>query len=220
MTTSPEDLPERFSNFFFSTPSPLWGDVAFYRPDQVTIEKTREIAREIFIEAFETTYTGYYVESGTTLPIEEWLRLKGGLKMREWLNLTFDEEYNECLSGEKGIIYLKTEADPLIAWVSHSRLSATGELYLSQCCISERWRRKGIPSSIFFDLIKTPHIIHQMFPGIKEAKLITRKINIAANRLYMKAGLIRDETLDPSVYGDAYDDQYVGYRLIINPPAI
>lgn len=217
MTIPLGELSKKFSDFSFSTPSPIGGDVTLYRPDLMIIEKTREMAKEIFIEAFETTYTTYYVESGTTLSIEEWLRLKDGLKMRDWLSLTFDEEYNECLSGEKGIIYLKTQADPLIAWASHSALSPTGELYLSQCCISERWRGKGIPSSIFFDLMKSPHIIHQMFSGIKEVKVITRKINTAANRLYTGAGLIRDETLDPSVYGDAYDDRYIGYRLILNP---
>lgn len=191
------------------------GSFVAYRPNAEEMERLAPIAKEIFVEAFSTTYTGYYLDSGVSISIEKWLRLREGLTLKTWLSLTFDGEYEEFLLGEKGFIFLTTLDGELVGWLSHSFLSEKGELYLSQCSLEHGSRNQKVASTVFYEVF-TNNCISKIFPGIKEIKLITRKINTIARGLYTKAGFHEDENIDPSVYGDSYDDRYIGYRLSIN----
>ena len=74
------------------------GKLYVYRPDKETVEKTKAKAKEIFVEAFSTTYTDYFTNSDAKGTIEEWLRLKEGSTIKGWLEDTFDEEYEESWS--------------------------------------------------------------------------------------------------------------------------
>lgn len=183
-----------------------------YRPNLEEMEKIAPIAKEIFVEAFSTTYRGYYQNSGASVPIEKWLRLKEGFTLETWLCATFDGEYEEYLLGDKEFIFLCSSEGELIGWLSHTRLSENGELYLSQCSLEHGSRNHKVATTVFNEVFKD-HYIKNIFPGIKEIKLIARKINTIARGLYIKAGFHEDEMIDPSIYGDSYDDRYIGYRL-------
>lgn len=192
------------------------GQFFAYRPDLEDMQRMAPIAKEIFVEAFATTYRGYYQNSGVNIPIEKWLRLKEGLTLETWLSNTFDGEYEEYLLGDKGFIFLCTTDGQLVGWLSHSWLSKNGELYLSQCSLEHGSRNQKVASTVFNEVFKD-YYIKNIFPGIKEIKLITRKINTIARSLYIKAGFHEDEEIDPGVYGDSYDDRYIGYRLCLDP---
>jgi ribosomal protein S18 acetylase RimI-like enzyme len=193
--------------------SPI-GTLIAYRPDLEELQKTSDRAKAIFLEAFSTTYTEYYRNSGSSEPIEKWLRLKDSFTLQSWLSATFDEEYEEYLAGLKSFVYLCNEQGKLIAWLSHSPVSETGDLYLSQCSLSADFHNKKVASTVFATIFQDDNI-QKIFPEVKAIKLITRKINIIAQRLYTKVGFIMDETIDPSIYGESYDNRYVGYRLML-----
>lgn len=188
------------------------GKLTATRPTKDEIVRTKSVAKAIFVDAFSTTYTEYHAKSRTVLPIAEWLRLKEGLSLEQWLHNTFDGEYEEWENGEKEFIHLYNESQELVAWLSHSPLSKTGEVYLSQCSLEAKSRNKGVATTAFAEALKDGQL-QAIFPGIKEIKLITRKINEYAMKLYTGAGFALDEKIDPSVYGESYDDRYVGYRL-------
>lgn len=199
--------------FSFTIKPPGGAALTVYRPDEATVEKTKATAKEIFVEAFATTYTGYHTNSKSADPIEKWLRLKEGLSLQQWLSNTFDGEYEEYKAGKKGFVYLVNSKGNLMGWLSHSPVSEKGELYLSQCSLEAASRGKKVASTAFAAVFQTQ--IHTMFPGLKEVKLIARRINESANWLYTKAGFTRDETINPAVYGDSYDNRYVGFRCTI-----
>lgn len=186
-----------------------------YRPDTEEVKKTAPVAKAIFREAFSTTYTDYHRKSGSAEPIEKWLRLREGLTLEQWLNNTFEAEYEEYNLGKKSFIYLCDSNNNLLGWLSHSPLSVIGDLYLSQCSLEASSRNQKIATTSFSEVF-TNGRIKKMFPGVSEVKLITRKINAIACQLYDKAGFKRDETIDPSIYGESYDDRYVGYRLSVS----
>lgn len=50
--------------------TPIGGCVAYW-PDVDEMQKTAELAKAIFMEAFSTTYTQYYLLSGSIEPIEK-----------------------------------------------------------------------------------------------------------------------------------------------------
>lgn len=184
------------------------------RPDLDLVLKTKEIAREIFKEAFTSTYTEYHKQSGSQDSIEAWLKISGGRSVDQWLSETFDEELKEFEQEKKFFIYLVNTEKELLGWLSHSPVSEDGDLYLSQCCLRAEWRRKKVASTAFSRVIKTTEeLLFRLFPSIKEVKLIARKINLAAHGLYTGAGFTVDPKIDPKVYGGSYDDRYVGYRL-------
>ncbi len=185
-----------------------------YRPDTEEMQRTADLAKRIFQDAFSATYQEYHRQSGSMQTIEEWLRLKEGLSLETWLSHTFDEEYAECLQGLKRMIYLSDVEGNLIGWLSHSPLSEKGDIYLSQCSLEACFHNQRVATTLFAAVVKNDYI-NEIFPGAKELKLITRKINWAAHCLYIRAGFRLDETLDPGVYGDSYDDRYVGYRLFL-----
>ena len=182
-----------------------------YRPDAEELNRTAPIAKAIFLEAFATTYREYHQKSGSQDSVEKWLRLKQGLTLEGWLSNVFDDEYEESLAGLKQFVYLADSDGNLVGWLTHSPVSANGDLYLSQCSLEAGSRNQRVATNTFAQAFD----IKKIFPGVKEIKLITRKINLAAQHLYTKAGFIRDETIDPGVYGESYDDRYVGYRLPI-----
>lgn len=186
-----------------------------YRPDRQMLEKTREKAKEIFVEAFSTTYTGYYKESKAVEPIEKWLRLREGLTLATWLSATFDDEYMEYQEGKKQFVYLCDSSQHLLGWLSHSLVAPDGDLYLSQCSLEADSRNQKLTTTTFKKVLEKG-VIKQIFPGIKQVKLIARKINTIADRLYVHSGFTKDEKIDPSVYGESYDDRYVGYRMSIS----
>lgn len=192
------------------------GSMTARRPSPEELERTASVAKAIFVEAFATTYTQYHQESGSLESIEKWLRLKEGLTLQSWLVLCFDEEYKEYLVGKKGFLYLCDSKGLLIGWLSHGLVSETGEMYLSQCSLEGSSRHHRVATAAFKKAFEENYI-KQLFPDAKEIRLITRKINTIARHLYIKAGFIMDETIDPSVYGDSYDDRYVGFRLSLEP---
>lgn len=183
-----------------------------FRPDEETIKSTQAVAKAIFIEAFTTTYTGYFEKSGDTGTVETWLKLKEGVSIQDWLGATYDSEYQEFQDGTKGFIYLSDPSDKLIGWISHSPVSEEGDVYLSQCSLEADSRHKGVATTCFA-LLMNKEKLEIMAPGVKEIKLIVRRINAIAQKLYTRAGFTCDETIDPHVYGDSYDSRYVGYRL-------
>lgn len=186
------------------------GEVAFYRPNPKEMQQSVGDAKLIFIEAFSTTYTQYHLQSGNSDPIEKWLRLKPGQTLQSWLSRVFDEEYEEYLAGTKNFIYLSDSNGQLIGFLSHSPVSEKGEVYLSLLALAASHRNQKIATQLLkADTMK------QLFPSAKEFKVITRKINAIAQRLYTHAGFIMDETIDPAVYGDSYDDRYIGFRLTL-----
>lgn len=184
------------------------------RPDQATLDKTMNVAKTIFIEAFTTTYTGYHKASGSQESIESWLKLSEGLSINQWLSNVFASELEECKLGEKKFIHLLDSKGELLGWISHSPVSPQGDLYLSQCCLSSKWRNKRLATTVFSEVINKGRL-SELFPEAKEVKLITRKINEAAKHLYTGAGFIMDETINPETYGESYNDRYVGFRLSI-----
>lgn len=188
------------------------GKFIAYRPNLEDMQRTSRAAKNIFVEAFSSTYREYHQNSKAALPIEKWLRLKEGLTLETWLSNTFDGEYEEYLKGAKEFIFLCTKEGQLVGWLSHSMLSKDGELYLSQCSLEHASRNQKVASTVFHEVFKDHHI-KNIFPGITEIKLITRKINTIARSLYIKARFHEDEQLDPRVYGESYDDRYIGYRL-------
>lgn len=190
------------------------GDCVAYRPDFEEIQNTAALAKAIFVEAFSTSYTHYHRHSGSVDAIEKWLRLSEGLTLETWLSKTFDGEYNECLSGKKSFIYLRDANQKLIGWLSHSPVSEEGDVYLSQCSLEADSRYKKVATTIFAETFKK-ELIQNIFPGVKELKLIARKINKIACQLYEKAEFERDDKIDPHVYGDDYDDRYVGFRKVV-----
>lgn len=196
---------------------PNFAVLTAYRPDAEEVKKTSEVAKRIFVEAFTTTYTKYHQSSGSSDSIETWLRLRNSLSLEQWLSDTFDEEYEEFLEGQKGFVYLTAPDGHLVGWLSHSPVNAKGELYLSQCSLEADARNQKVATTAFAEALKENHI-HELFAGITQVKLIARKINEAAEHLYTRAGFIKDETIDPSVYGDSYDDRYIGYRLELKLP--
>lgn len=193
--------------------SPI-GVLSIYRPSLEELQETIGDAKTIFVEAFSTTYAQYYMDSGSCEPIEQWLRLREELTLESWVNLVFDEEYEEYLNGTKQFIYVRNENGELIGWVSHSPVNENGELYLSQCSLEANSRNRRVSSSAFAKVFGENQI-RKIFPNVKVVKLITRKMNSIARNLYTKAGFTMDETIDPSIYGNSYDDRYVGYRLTI-----
>ena len=192
------------------------GKMIVYRPTPEEMEKAAPTAKAIFIEAFSTTYTEYHRRSESVESVESWLRLSPGLTLQSWLALVFDEEYEEYLRGGKQFIYLCNSEGVLVGWLSHSPVSEKGELYLSQCSLEASSRNHQVASAAFAKALQQD-FIKQLFPDVKEIKLIARRINQIAHRLYTKAGFTVDETIDPAVYGDSYDDRYVGFRLILEP---
>jgi len=190
------------------------GKMILYRPNLEEMERTAPIAKAIFVEAFSTTYTQCHHQSGAKETIESWLRLRPGLTLQSWLSLVFDEEYEEYLNGSKGFIYLCNSKGALVGWLSHSPVSKTGDLYLSQCSLEAASRNHRVATAAFNKVLEE-NFIKLLFPDVKEIKLIARKINKIAHCLYTKAGFTVDETIDPTVYDDAYDDRYIGFRLTV-----
>lgn len=187
------------------------GTFTVKRPDKETVEKTKNIAKQIFIEAFSTTYTQYYNDSKVEAPIEKWLVLKDGFTITTWLDATFEGEYEEYLEGKKDFLHLYDEKETLVGWLSHGPVSDKGEMYLSQCSLEAGHRNSKIATTAFSEVIKDD-TIKTIFPGVKEVKLIAREINKFAERLYLTAGFTKDRTIDPKIYGECYNDRYVGYR--------
>lgn len=188
-------------------------DYCIERPDASVIEKTSEVAKAIFAEAFETTYGEYHAKSGSTEPVETWLRLKEGLSLHQWLCNTYDHEVQEYKEGRKGFLHLCKEGGDLVGFLSHDPVSAEGELYLSQCSLEGSVRRRGLATAVFQKVFQENRV-QELFPGAKVVKLITREINEAAKHLYQRAGFTMDRAIEPSVYGECYDDRYVGFRLL------
>ena len=201
------------SAILFEVETPI-GNCYAYRPVLEEVQGTAPLAKAIFIEAFSTTYREYYHRSGSDVSIEEWLRLRKGLTLESWLSATFDEEYEESLSGKKIFLYLRDCEKNLIGWMSHTPVSENGDVYLSQSSLEANSRNLKVATTIFAEFIKDGQI-KELFPGAKELKLIVRKINKIARNLYDKAGFTKDENIDPRIYGDSYDERYVGYRLCL-----
>lgn len=204
--------PENPDQILMEANTPI-GLVYAYRPDREEIEKTAPIAKAMFQEAFATTYTEYYHQSKVDVPIEKWLLVREGLTLQSWLTNVFDDEYEEYLHGQKEFILICDGQGNFIGWLSHSPVATNGDLYLSQCSLEADSRNHKIATTAFTQLLIE---LKRIFPNVKEIKLITRKINIIARNLFLKAGFTMDLTIDPSVYGDSYDDRYVGYRLSLN----
>ncbi len=192
-------------------PTPI-GNLTAYRPNLEEMQKYAPIAKRLFQEAFSITYREYHRMSHSAETIEKWLHLKEDFTLDSWLSNTFDEEYEDYVMGTKKFVFLRDSQGTLIAWLSHSLVSKEGSVYLSQCSLEAGLHRRGIASSAFAEVLKQD-LIKEVFPEVKEITLITRKINLAARHLYIKAGFTMDETLDPNIYGSSYDDRYVGYRL-------
>lgn len=202
-----------YPSFSFTIKPPKDDSLIIYRPDKDIVEKTKDIAKAIFVEAFTTTYTDYHKKSSSADSIEKWLRLKEGLSLKQWLCNTFEGEYEEYKTGLKGFVHIVNLRGELLGWISHSPVSKNGELYLSQCSLEGNSRGKKIATTAFVTALKCQ--LQNMFPGVKEVKLIARKINEVAYRLYTRSGFTKDETIDPAIYGESYDDRYVGYRRTV-----
>lgn len=217
MEPSGSPLCGTFSSFEpipFEVNVPEKGNISFIilRPDDERVRATADRAKQAFVEAFETNYTRFYNESKSEVSIEQWLRLKSGVTVREWLSETFDEEYQEYKAGAKGFIYLCDCQDNLVGWLSHGQVDEKGDLYLSQCSIEAEWRNQKVSTTAFSQVLNNNQL-STLFPEVKEVKLIVRKVNTLAQQLYSRAGFTRDETINPENYGASYDDRYVGYRL-------
>jgi ribosomal protein S18 acetylase RimI-like enzyme len=195
------------------------GVMTICRPSLEEVQRTAFHAKSIFIEAISTKYTEYHRQSGAIERIEMWLRLRPGLTLHSWLNAVFDDEYAEYLTGRKSFLYLCNSEGVLIGWLSHSPVSEKGELYLSQCSLEADSRNHKVATAVLEKAFKGNYI-KQLFPEVKEVKLITRKINTIARRLYTKVGFVMDETIDPAVYGSSYDDRYVGFRCVLSPDSL
>lgn len=179
------------------------------RPAAETVQATQAVAKKIFVEAFTTNYTKYHADENPGVSIEAWLKIKTGIG--EWLGGTFDEEYQEYLEGKKGVIYLSDPQNNLVGWISHSPVDGKGDVYLSQCSLEADWRNKKVSTTVFSTVLNSVHL-KAIFPEAQELKLIVRKINLVARKLYEKAQFICDETIKPEQYGASYDNRYVGYR--------
>lgn len=68
--------------------------------------------------------------------------------------------------------------------------------------------------NIFTEIFKDNQT-EKPFPGIRELKLIVRKVNKIARHLYERTGFIADETLNPKIYGNSYNERYMGYHLTL-----
>lgn len=199
-----------FAEPLLDLPTPI-GTISISRPevDEMMLHAPR--AKAIFVEAFASTYREYHQNSQSTESIEKWLRLKNGHTIESWLSQVFDDEYQEYIYGTKQFIFIRNN-EKLIGWFSYSPLSENGEIYLSQCSLEASYRDQKVASTAFARAFKDKLVLN-LFPGVKEIKLITRKINARAKKLYLSVGFIMDETIDPSIYGESYDDRYVGFRL-------
>lgn len=191
------------------------GELAVCRPEKGEIAKIKDVAKSIFLEAFSTTYRGYHQASQSSETIENWLRIKEGISFEDWLNKTFDDEYADYENGKKQFIHLYKDKN-LIGWLSHSPVSETGEIYLSQCSLEASFRGQRVAKTIFQEVLQEQSTLNTILPGVKVIKLIARKINVRAESLYMGVGFTQDLTIDPSQYGESYDERYVGYRLTTN----
>jgi ribosomal protein S18 acetylase RimI-like enzyme len=191
------------------------GILTVRRPSMEEMVRTATEAKSIFMESFSTNYTEYYRQSGSTDSIERWLRLKPGLNFCTWLSAVFDEEYNDCSSGKKSFLYLCGPNGKLIGWISHTPVSEKGEVYFSTLTLEAAVRCHRVATAAIAEGLKI-NTFRQLFPGAKEIRIITRKINVIAQRLYLKAGFTQDEAIDPSVYGECYDDRYIGFRLALD----
>lgn len=185
------------------------GPFSIQRPDHSKVEATSKVAKEIFVKAFETSYTRYHKESGSEANLEEWLKIK--VPINQWLSEMFDEEYEEYKKGQIGFIYLADAKDRLAGWLSHSQVDEKGCIYLSLCSLETSLSNRKIASTAFKEVLENDHLV-KMIPNVKEIKLVTRKINTVAQRLYTGAGFICDETINPSDYGASYDNRYIGFR--------
>lgn len=203
-----------FDPFSIDIQNPKKGLTSFSikRPSPQEVTATAAVAKDIFVEAFQTSYTHYFNESQAGGTIEQWLKIKSGLKV--WLSETFDEEYQDFLSGRKGFIHLIDSNNQLVGWASHSPIDDKGCVYLSQCSLEGEWRNQRVATEAFHEIFHNNQIFN-MFPQVKEVKLIVRKINQIAQRLYTRAGFTCDETIKPEIYGEAYDERYVGFRKAI-----
>ncbi len=201
------------AELLFELNSPL-GTLFISNPSWDEFNNQSAEAKNIFVEAFSTTYTEYYGESGSQEPIEKWLKLKSHFTLASWLSNVFDDEKEEYLQGLKKFIFVHNQENKLIGWLSYSPLSETGEIYLSQCSLEASSRDQRVATTAFSSVFKEG-LYKKLFPGVKEIKLITRKINTRAKKLYLSNGFIMDETIDPSIYGESYDDRYIGFRLLI-----
>lgn len=188
------------------------GQFTVHRPDKDAVERTKKLAKEIFVEAFTTTYTEYYKNSKAVEPIEKWLGLREGLTINQWLENTFDGEYEEYLEGKKQFVHLYNDSEELAGWISHEPVSATGEMYLSQCSLEAKSRGGRVSSTVYEEALRDKETIQKLFPGVKVVKLIAREINEYAKRLYKGAGFTVDLKIDPKIYGPGYNDRYIGFR--------
>ncbi len=208
-------LDARSSEVLVEVPTPI-GELFLYRPSSEEMQKMSPVAKKIFVEAFSTTYREYHLKSGSSDSIEKWLRLRGEVTLEGWLSAVFDDEYQEYLAGTKEFIFFSNAHGDLVGWLSYSPMSAQGELYLSQCSLEAGSRNKKVATSAFAQVLQKDYA-KVIFPGAKVLKVITRKINAITKHLFTRAGFIMDETIDPAIYGESYDDRYVGYRLILEP---
>ncbi len=190
------------------------GMLSVSRPSKEHAAKTKEIAKKIFVEAFSTTYTQYHINSKSVDTIEKWLRLRDGFTLNSWLEATFEGDYTEFTEGKKEFVYLTDENENLLGWLTHTPVSKTGEVYLSQCSLEADSRNKKIATTGISEALSKENL-EAIFPKVTEIKLITRKINEYARRLYTNAGFHEDLQISPAQYGDDYDDRYVGYRMTI-----
>ena len=202
------------SEIFLKISAPL-GEVTIYQPDFHEVQQKSSEAKAIFLEAVSTTYRAYHRDSGSVETIEKWLRLKDRITLEEWLCQTYDDEYEEYLAGIKGFIYFSDSLGNLIGWLSHGMVAEDGDVYLSQCTIKVMARHQKIATFALAGALQNGNI-QLIFPGVKQLKVITRKINKIARHLFTSAGYTLDESIDPSIYGDGYDDRYVGYRLKVD----
>ncbi len=191
------------------------GQFTVRRPDREAVERTKKLAKDIFIEAFTTTYTEYHKKSGDTRKIQVWLGKPEELTIDKWLSDTFDSEYTEYLEGSKFFVHLYDAQENLSGWISHGPISETGEMYLSQCTLNADSRGGKVATTIYKEVLGNKETLEAIFPGIKEVKLIAREMNEAARRLYTGAGFVLDRKVDPKIYGEEYGPLYVGYRKTI-----
>lgn len=191
-----------------------FGKCMAWRPTSEEVRQMSPKAKEMFIEAFSTTYKEYHRYSGSQEPIHQWLRLKNGLTLESWLEGVYDGEYEEYSAGKKEFLYISDSSGNLLGWLSHAPLSEKGEIYLSQGCLDAEHRNHRIATAAFEKVFHEMYV-EELFPDAKEIKLIVRKINTRAIHIYTNAGFIMDVSIDPAVYGDCYDDRYIGFRLTV-----
>lgn len=188
-------------------------DFSILRPDDATMRATVEVAKQIFVKAFTISYTRYYEEAKPGVSIEEWLKLKTDFKT--WLSNTFDEEFQEYEQGKKGFIYLNDSQNNLVGWLSHSPVDEKGDVYLSQGSLNVEWSNQKVASTALAEMLNQRNI-STIFPEAHELKLIVRRTNEVAKRIYTAAEFTCDETIKPEVYGSSYSNLYIGFRRLVN----